>query len=141
MKKILIINGANLNMTGKRNPEIYGTKTLDEINREIAVRAKELNVSVEFVTSNWEGEIIDAIHRAGEECDGIIINPGAWTHYSYAIRDALDAVSVPKIEVHISNIYEREEWRRVSVIKDVCNGSIVGKGYKGYMLALEELVK
>ncbi len=138
-KKILIINGPNLNMLGLREPEIYGYETLEDICNKIKKRADELNVETEFYQSNIEGEIINAIHRSINDCSGIIINPGAYTHYSYAIHDAISSIKLPVIEVHISNIHKREEYRRRSVTAPACVGQICGLGSNGYIYALEEL--
>ena len=132
--RVLVINGANLNMLGNREPEIYGSETIENINREIKAKAESLDIRVQFEQSNIEGEIINYIYT---ECDGIILNAGAFTHYSYAIRDAISSVSTPVIEVHLTNIYSREEFRRHSVLADVCAGQISGFGKYSYMLALE----
>jgi 3-dehydroquinate dehydratase-2 len=137
MKHILVINGPNLNLLGVREPGVYGSETLHDVIARIRKRADELGLSVSFFQSNGEGEIIDAIHQAMGKFDGIIMNPGAYTHYSYAIRDALSSVKVPCIEVHISNIHTREEFRHTSVTAPVCVGQITGLGTKGYLLALE----
>lgn len=139
MKSILIINGPNLNLTGTREPEIYGSQTLEQINEEIRSRAKLLHVEVSFFQSNSEGELIDAIHSAKEKFAGIIINPGGLTHYSISLRDALIAADLPTIEVHLSNIYAREEFRSKSVIADIVIGQISGLGAAGYFAALEYL--
>ncbi|MDF2839741.1 MAG: aroQ [Clostridia bacterium] len=139
MSKIMVINGPNLNMLGIRDTSMYGMKTLQEINQEISKVAEKNNQEVDFFQSNIEGELIDCIQNAFGEYSGIIINPGAYTHYSYAIRDAIEAVCLPVIEVHISNIYKREQFRRKSVISDVCIGLISGLGYMGYIYALEAL--
>ena len=141
MKKILIINGANLNMLGVREPAVYGADTLEIINCEIEKKALELAVETSFFQSNHEGEIIDQIHLALDNFSGIIINPGAFTHYSYAIRDAISAVGLPCVEVHMSNVYKREEFRHHSVTAAVCVGQISGLGKKGYILALEALAE
>ena len=135
--KILIINGPNLNMLGKREPSIYGSDTLETINQEITSHAEEHNISVEFVQSNIEGVIIDYIHEANNNFDGIILNAGAFTHYSYAIRDAISSVTTPVVEVHLSNIHAREEFRHKSVLASVCVGQISGFGKYSYILALE----
>lgn len=140
-KKVLIINGPNINMTGKRNISIYGTDSYDEINHEIMEYGKELSIECNVIQSNHEGDIIDALQRAGDEYDGIIINAGAYTHYSYTIRDAIETIRIPVIEVHISNIYKREEFRNKSVIAPVCAGHIAGFGKFSYMLALNGLCK
>jgi 3-dehydroquinate dehydratase II len=139
MSKILVINGPNLNMLGIREPSIYGSKTLLDINLEVAKAAEQKNVEVDFFQSNIEGEIINCIHEAYGVYQGIVINPGAYSHYSIAIRDAIEAVNLPVIEVHISNIYKREQFRRHSVISEVCIGQISGLGYLGYIYALEAL--
>ncbi len=141
MERIIVLNGPNLNLLGERDPGHYGSKTLDDINSGIASLAAELSVEVVFFQSNHEGDLIDRIHAERNSCDGIIINPGALTHYSYAIRDALDAVRTPVVEVHLSDIYSREEWRRTSVIAPVVWLSIVGKGPDGYLEALKKLVE
>lgn len=139
MKKYLIINGVNLNMLGVREPGIYGKSTLADLETAVSKKAKTLGVEVDFFQSNFEGEIVEKIHSALGVYDGIIINPGAFTHYSYAIRDAFGSVKLPVIEVHISNIHKREEFRHTSVIVPECVGQICGLGMKGYELALEAL--
>lgn len=141
MKKILVINGPNLNMLGKREPKIYGHETLNDVYEKIEKRASELGARVEFLQSNFEGEIIEAIHKTFDGYDGIIINPGAFTHYSYAVRDALASVPTPAIEVHISNIHKREEFRHKSVTASECIGQLCGLGTDGYLYALEALLK
>ena len=139
MKKYLVINGVNLNMLGIREPGIYGSNTLADLEAMVTKKATELNVAVDFYQSNIEGEIVNKIHASYGVYDGIIINPGAFTHYSYAIRDAFSSVKMPVIEVHISNIHKREEFRHTSVIVPECIGQICGLGFKGYELALEAL--
>ena len=138
---ILIINGPNLNLLGKREPEIYGYETLEDINKMIDMEASKSDVNIDFFQSNHEGAIIDRIHEAMGVIDAIIINPGAYTHYSYAIRDAISSVNIPTIEVHLSDIHSREEFRKVSVIKDVCVKQISGLGPKGYINALNDLAE
>lgn len=138
--RILLLNGPNINMLGVREPDIYGTVTLSHIEQNIRTLAEELHVEIEAFQSNHEGEIIDRIHAAAGQADGIIINPAAFTHYSYAIRDALSAVSLPTIEVHLSNIYNREPFRQNSVIAPITIGQISGLGAIGYELALRALV-
>ena len=133
---ILVINGPNLNLLGKREPGVYGTDSLTQIQGEIVALAKELGVGVEFYQSNHEGGIIDALHNAMDESDGVILNAGAYTHYSFAIRDAITAIKIPVVEVHMSNIHAREEFRHTSVIAPVCRGSILGFGKDSYLLAL-----
>lgn len=138
--KILIINGPNINLLGTREPEIYGTLTLDKINEEIASYAQSLGVETETFQSNIEGEIVDKIQQAKDSCDGIVINPAAYTHTSVAIRDAISAVALPAVEVHISNIHSREEFRKHSFIAPVCIGQIAGFGLDSYKLGLKAIV-
>ncbi len=140
MLKLLVINGPNLNMLGVRNKEIYGTMSLEQINHEIGREAVSLSVDVDFYQSNIEGELVTKIQQALDAYSSIIINPGAYGHYSIAIRDALEAVGLPCIEVHMSNVYAREEFRHKSVVAPVCRGQICGLGYKGYILALYGIV-
>jgi 3-dehydroquinate dehydratase-2 len=137
---ILVINGPNLNMLGKREPGIYGSETLSDIEQRMEHRARSLGVTVEYFQSNHEGAIIDRIHQAFGLCDGIVINPGAFTHYSYAIRDAFASVSIPFVEIHISNIHAREAFRKESVLAPIAIGQISGLGTYGYELALDALV-
>lgn len=134
--RILVIHGPNLNLLGTREPDVYGTVTLDEINRDLEAAAASISATLRTLQSNHEGEIIDALHAARDEVDRIIINPGAYTHYSYAIADAISAIGVPTIEVHLSNINAREAFRKTSVIAPVCVGSIAGFGAQSYLLAL-----
>lgn len=141
MSRILLINGPNLNMLGVRNPSVYGSMTLQDINKTVEAAAIAESSTINFFQSNIEGEIIDCIHEAYNCYDGIIINPGAYSHYSIAIRDAIEAVDLPAIEVHISNIYKREEFRRHSVVSEVCIGQICGLGWQGYIYALKALVQ
>jgi 3-dehydroquinate dehydratase-2 len=139
--KSLVIHGPNLNLLGKREPDLYGTKTLDEINGLIRAHAKGKSISVECFQTNHEGEIIDRIQSAASEgpgkCDALIINPGAYSHYSIAIRDAIKAIDIPAIEVHLSNICARGPLREKSVIAPACRGQIVGLGHMGYLLAVD----
>lgn len=138
---VLVIHGPNLNLLGKREPGIYGKLTLDEINSNLQDKAKKLGITVKFMQSNHEGIIVDAIQQADGQYSGIIINAAAFTHYSIAIRDALVAISVPAIEVHLSNIYKREQFRHHSVISAVVHGQISGFGPDSYLLALEAVAR
>jgi 3-dehydroquinate dehydratase-2 len=135
-KKIIVVNGPNLNLLGTREQDVYGTVTLAEIAAAVAREAQMLGMDLDFIQTNHEGEIIDKIHEAKGTYDLIIINPGAFTHYSIAIRDAVKAVGLPCIEVHLSNIHAREEFRSKSVIAPVCNGQICGFGADSYLVAL-----
>ena len=139
--KILVLNGPNLNMLGIREPEIYGKNTYADLCKYIKGEAKKLGVKASFFQSNCEGEICTKIHKTLGKFDGIVINPAAYTHYSYAIHDAIKAVQTPCIEVHISDIGEREEFRRNSVTAPACQAMIKGHGYKGYVEAMEILIK
>ena len=138
-KKILVINGPNLNLLGAREPAIYGKQTLEEINQSLRKESKECGISAEFLQSNHEGEIVDAIGTAAKKYEGILINPAAYTHTSIAIRDAILASRIPVVEVHLSNIYKREEFRQQSVTAAACVGQISGFGKESYLLGLKAL--
>ena len=138
--KILILNGVNLNLTGRREKGVYGSETLESINAEIAAYAKKRGAEVAFYQSNLEGELCRAIQNAEGAYDGIVLNAGAFTHYSYALRDAIAAVSLPVVEVHMSNVHAREEFRRQSVLTSVCRGEVLGFGKNSYILALESFL-
>jgi 3-dehydroquinate dehydratase-2 len=139
MKTVLLINGPNLNLLGQREPEIYGRATLIEIENMVAEKAARKGIQVKSFQSNHEGAIIDFVQAEHGAADGIIINPGALTHYGYALRDSLTGVRLPIIEVHISNVHKREEWRRQTIMAEVCTGIICGLGVEGYLLALDYL--
>lgn len=142
MKKIKVINGVNLIMLGVREPNIYGNQTYQDLCSYIKNECKDLDVDLDFFVSNHEGDIVDCIHKCFfEKYDGIVINPGAFTHYSYAIFDALKSVNIKCVEVHISDINTREEFRKISVIEPACICQIKGKGFSGYVEAIKELIK
>lgn len=134
--RVLVINGPNLNRLGVREPGVYGSNTLTDLEKDLLTFGEKFNCEVTCFQSNHEGDLIDAIHEADEQYDGIVINPGAFTHYSYAIRDAIASISIPVIEVHISNVHAREEFRHTSVTAPVTAGQIIGLGFKGYELAI-----
>jgi 3-dehydroquinate dehydratase-2 len=138
---ILVINGPNLNLLGTREPEIYGRESLEEINRWLTSQPEAQEHTFKFFQSNHEGELIDTLHREREWADGILINPAAFTHYSYALRDAIAAVGVPAVEVHLSDITRREDFRRVSVIAPVCIAQVMGRGKVSYLEGLRRLVE
>ncbi len=140
MKNLLIVHGPNLNLLGEREPEVYGNESLKELNESIEKFASKMGLQVKCFQSNHEGALIDFIHEQRNWTHGIVINPGALTHYSYALRDSLTAVNLPVIEVHLSDINQREEFRKTSVIKDVCEKQITGLGKEGYLRAVEYLV-
>ena len=139
--KVLVLNGINLNMFGKRDPAQYGTATLDDINASLQQLAQELGVSVECFQTNFEGAMCERIHQAhADQVDAVLINAGAWTHYSYGIRDALAILKCPIVEVHMSNVHAREAFRHVSVFSEVVKGQICGFGVDSYLLALRAAV-
>ena len=138
--KVLIINGVNMNMLGLREPEKYGSMTLRQLEKELYAYSFELNIDIETFQSNSEGEIVEKIHNAKDSFDGIIINAGAYTHTSIAIRDAISAIAIPCIEIHMTNIYKREEFRHHSYIAPVCIGQISGFGADSYKLGLKAIV-
>ncbi len=137
--RIVVVNGPNLNLLGEREPAVYGRTTLAELEAIVAAYAAERSIEIAFFQANGEGAIIDALHRIRSWADGIVINPGAYTHYSYAIRDALAAISVPAVEVHLSDISAREAFRRISVTADACIGQISGLGVDSYLRGIDRL--
>lgn len=139
MERIIILHGPNLNLLGDRDPDVYGSASLAEINGLLSERAEAMGLRVRCLQSNHEGELIDALHRERHWADGVVINPGALTHYSYALRDAVEAIGLPTAEVHLSDIHHREAFRRVSVLKDVCATQVSGKGAQSYVEAMERL--
>ncbi|MCY8341084.1 type II 3-dehydroquinate dehydratase [Bacillus haynesii] len=136
MPHILILNGPNLNRLGKREPDVYGTDTLTDLEQKLFQFAEGIQTELTFFQSNHEGDLIDALHEAEEQYDGIVLNPGAFSHYSYAIRDAVAAIGIPVIEIHLSNPHAREAFRHRSVIAPVARGQITGLGFEGYKLAI-----
>jgi 3-dehydroquinate dehydratase-2 len=137
--RIEVMHGANLDQVGRRDPEIYGGATLTELERKISEFARELGLATRFFHTNHEGDFVEHLHRLEGMADGLVLNPGAWTHYSYAIRDALELAALPAVEIHLSDVDRREEWRRQSVISDLCVARVAGKGADGYREALERL--
>lgn len=138
--KILILHGPNLNLLGTREPEVYGSMTLDDINQKMIALGKELGVEVICLQSNHEGALIDALHDARTWASGVVFNPGGYTHTSVALRDAISAIVIPVIEVHLSNVYAREEFRQTSFISAVCKGKVTGFGWHSYALGLRGLI-
>jgi 3-dehydroquinate dehydratase-2 len=139
--KILVLHGPNLNLLGTREPEIYGSLTLEDLNTKLTEFCKEFAVELKCLQSNHEGALIDALHEARTWADGVVFNPGGYTHTSIALRDAISAIGIPVIEVHISNVYAREEFRHVSMISAVCKGKVVGFGWRSYTLGLRALAE
>ena len=138
--KILILHGPNLNLLGTREPEVYGSMTLDDINNKMIMLGKELGAEIKCVQSNHEGALIDALHDARTWANGVVFNPGGYTHTSIALRDAISAIQIPVVEVHLSNVYAREEFRHVSMISAVCKGKVSGFGWRSYELGLRGLI-
>jgi 3-dehydroquinate dehydratase II len=137
--RVAILHGVNLDTLGRRDPAVYGTLTLAELEGQVGKFARDFGFEASFFQTNHEGEYCEQLHRTAERSDALVLNPGAWTHYSYAIRDALEVAALPAVEVHISAIESREEWRRQSVIRELCIGHVEGKGVEGYREAIEML--
>lgn len=141
MKRILILHGPNLNLLGTRQPEVYGSMSLEDVDAAIMAHVAPFDIEIRMQQSNHEGELIDLLHDARNWADGVVFNPGAFTHTSYALRDAITAIGIPVIEVHLSNIHGREQFRHHSVLAGVCLGQIAGFGWHGYVLAVDELLR
>lgn len=137
--RVAVLHGVNLDQLGRRDPTHYGALTLDQLEQRISAFADELGLKVQFFQTNHEGAFVEELHRLEDTADGIVLNPGAWTHYSWAIRDALEIAALPSVEVHLSDVDARDEWRRVSVIRDLCVATVAGKGPDGYRDALARL--
>ena len=137
--RIQVMHGVNLDVLGRRNPEHYGGLSFSELERRISEMGSEMGLQLRFFQSNFEGEFVEELHRVDGLADALLLNPGAWTHYAWAIRDALEVAGVPAVEVHLSDVNGREEWRKLSVIADLCVGRFYGKGLDGYRDALERL--
>ncbi|MBB5173087.1 type II 3-dehydroquinate dehydratase [Texcoconibacillus texcoconensis] len=141
MDKVLILNGPNLNRLGTREPDVYGRESLEDLKKRLDKFGNKRGVSIRMEQSNHEGELVDLLHTAEEDCQGIVINPAAFTHYSYALRDAIASLSIPTVEVHLSNVHARESFRQTSVTAPVCVGQLSGFGFLGYEMAIDYLLR
>jgi len=141
MKHVLVLHGPNLNLLGEREPEVYGTLTLDQINARLQDFADQHGLTLKIFQSNHEGTLIDRLHEHRRWANGVLLNPGAFTHYSYALRDAVAAIAAPTVEVHLSDISKREDFRKISVIEPVCIAQVSGQGWKSYVVGLEALIQ
>ena len=139
--RVEVLNGVNLDVLGRRDPDLYGGLSLNELESRIYDWGKELGMGVRCRQTNHEGQYVDWLHEVAEMADGVVVNPAAWTHYSYAIRDAVELLDIPVVEVHLSNVDEREDWRRVSLVSDLVAARVIGKGPDGYREALEILAE
>jgi len=139
MSRVEIMHGVNLNMLGSRDQNHYGSDDLSELEWRIERYGKELGLELLFFQTNFEGEFVEELHKLGSMVDGVILNPGAWTHYAWSLHEALEIASIPAVEVHISDVFSREEWRHQSVIRDLCLTTVAGKGAEGYKIALQRL--
>jgi 3-dehydroquinate dehydratase II len=137
--RIQVMHGVNLDVLGRRNPEIYGDLSFNELERRVSDMGAELGLQTRFFQTNFEGEFVEELHRLDGLADAVLLNPGAWTHYAWAIRDALEIAALPAVEVHLSDVDAREEWRKLSVIEDLCLARVSGKGLEGYRDGLERL--
>ena len=138
-RRIHVMHGVNLDMLGRRDPEHYGGLDLTEVERRVAEYGMELGLELRFFQTNFEGEFVEELHRSDGLAEGLLLNPGAWTHYSWAIRDALEIAGLPAVEVHLSDVGSREAWRRISVIRELCVATVAGKGVEGYREGLQRL--
>ncbi|WP_416149543.1 type II 3-dehydroquinate dehydratase [Salipaludibacillus sp. HK11] len=138
---ILVLNGPNLNRLGQREPNIYGSESLEDLEEQLKNYGQKNGFTVNLKQTNWEGQLVDWLHEANDQVDGIVLNPAAWTHYSYAIRDAIASIDTSVIEVHISHVHAREEFRKISVVAPVCVGQISGFGFLGYQMAIDYFLR
>jgi len=137
--RVAVMHGVNLDMLERRPPQVYGDLSLPKLERQISQYARELGLETRFFQSNFEGEFVEELHRASDYADGLVLNPGAWTHYAWALRDAVEIAGLPAVEIHLSDVDHREEWRRHSVLTDIVVARVVGLGVEGYRAALEKV--